>query len=60
MQQHIRFCTTSDGVRIALTEWLACLVEITVPIRRDRAAEELGGAEQVDELRVFGALATSF
>jgi hypothetical protein len=50
----------ADGVRIALTEWLACLVEITVPIRRDRAAEELGGAEQVDELRVFGALATSF
>lgn len=52
--------TESDGMRIALTEWLTCLVEITVPIDRDRSAVEIGEADPTNDLRVFGALATAF
>ena len=52
--------TDSDGMRIALTEWLTCLVEITVPMDRDRSAVEIGEADPMNELRVFGALATAF
>jgi hypothetical protein len=52
--------TDSDGMRIALTEWLTCLVEITVPIDRDRSAIEIGEADPMNELRVFGGLATAF
>jgi hypothetical protein len=52
--------TESDGMRIALTEWLTCLVEITVPIDRDHSAVEIGEANPTNDLRVFGALATAF
>ena len=47
------------GVRFNLTEWLSCVVE-AVPLMGDVSVKELNGDPSLNDLRVFGALTTTF
>ena len=50
----------TGGVRFNLTEWLSCVVEVAVPLMGDVSVKELNGDPSLNDLRVFGALTTTF
>ncbi|HXV25373.1 MAG TPA: hypothetical protein VED46_14060 [Alphaproteobacteria bacterium] len=49
-----------DGVQFNFTEWLSCIVEVSLPLDDNASAEELNGDPLANDLRVFGALMTRF